>query len=74
MEEWITARRPRWGVVTAGKWVGDRLAVEPDEQVPGVWHLYLTGPGHGWDIYAEDAQQLCEWLQDEDYGFRLDPE
>ncbi|WP_432540749.1 hypothetical protein [Kineococcus sp. SYSU DK002] len=72
MDEWITARRPRTGKVTVGKWGGDTLHVEPDDQAEGAWHLFLTGSSSGWDIFAEDASQLREWLDDPQYGFQLD--
>lgn len=71
MDRWIQERRTRKGRVTAGPWTGDRLTVEPFEPPHPAWHLYLVGEGHHWDIYAEDDEQLVEWLADPEYAFVL---
>ncbi|MEW9267902.1 hypothetical protein AB1207_24465 [Kineococcus endophyticus] len=60
--------------MTTGRWAGDTLHVEPDDRDPRGWHLYLTGAGHGWDVWADDGDSLLQWLADTDYGFRLDEE
>ncbi|WP_380176102.1 hypothetical protein ACFEMC_10520 [Kineococcus sp. DHX-1] len=74
LPEWIVKRRARTGTVTTGRWAGDTLHVEPDDRDPQGWHLYLTGAGHGWDVWADDGRSLLQWLADSDYGFRLDEE
>lgn len=74
LPEWVLQRRPRSGTVTAGQSAGDTLHVEPDDQDPQGWHLYLTSAEHGWDMWVDDGEDLLQVLADPEYGFRLDEE
>lgn len=66
--DWIRERRGRTGRVTAGEWAGETLVVEPDDRDEQGWHLYV-GP---WDVWADDAEGLLEWLADRDHAVVLD--
>lgn len=54
--DWIEQRRPRVGLGGAGQLQGRKLLIEPDEQDPNAWHIYV--PQTGWDIWFDHGDDL----------------
>jgi hypothetical protein len=57
----------RVGKVTTGEHEGMFVLVEADESGTG-WHIWLlsedprVGPSSGWDIWADELEDVDEWL------------
>lgn len=72
---WIIRREGRQGVVMSGEHVGANAFVFPEPRDPDAWHIELvTSAGEFWDTYADDVEQLLEWLGPTQYAIRFKDE
>ena len=63
------------GIFEAGEYRGKYVLVEHDHTKAG-WHIWIlekwpgTLPNDGWDIWADDEEQLADWFEQPDFRVR----